>query len=409
MNMPKRFFCALGAAWIALSWAPAPARGDDAYPHGQEPIGTVREVYDGRLYPDIQVNTFRNIQRLFPARELPRQPLAMEDFRMEVAGETYDLYDVLSLNRVSGFLVLQRGAIRFEKYLLGNTERTRWMSMSVVKSMTAALIGAAIHDGFIDSIDDPVVNYLPQFEGSAYDGVTVRQLLMMASGVAWNEAYTDPGSDRRRMLEAQIAQRPGAILDLMAGLPRAAEPGTRWNYSTGETQLAGALVQAATGKHVADYLSEKLWAPMGMEADASWWLDSPDGMEIGGSGLSATLRDYARFGLFMLHDGVIDGRRVLPEGWMAEAGSPQVIGGKEVEYGYMLWPLHGDSYSAVGIFGQFVFVDPAIDLVVAMWSAQPKPGGKDGVDEYRFLAALSQYFADRQPAADFDQHGARVW
>jgi CubicO group peptidase (beta-lactamase class C family) len=375
------------------------------YRHEQEAIGSVREVYDGRLYPDVQVNTFRNIHRLFPtrtvaagpqSRPLPSRPLDLADFAFESGGERYDLYDVLSLNRVSGLVILQDGAVRFEKYLLGNDERTRWMSMSVVKSMTATLVGCAIQDGLIESLDDPVVRYLPRFEGTAYDGVTVRQLLMMASGVAWNETYTDPTSDRRRMLEAQISQQPGAILDLMAGLPRAAEPGERWNYSTGETQLVSALVQAASGKPVADYLSEKLWAPMGMESDASWWLASPGGLEIGGSGLSATLRDYARFGQFLLDDGVIDGERVLPEGWVAEAGSPKVIGGAPVDYGYMLWPLHGRSYAAIGIFGQFVFVDPNTELVVAMWSAQPKPVGKEGVDEYAFFESLTAYFANLQ-------------
>lgn len=371
------------------------------YAHANEPIGSVRQIYDGRLYPDIQVNTFRNIDRLFPTRtvrrgaevrELPRGESALEDFRFEANGETYDLYDVLSLNRVSGMLVIKDGRVVFEKYLLGNDRRTRWMSMSVVKSMTAILIGAAIRDGHIKSIDDPIVDYLPGFRGTAYDGVTVKHLLQMASGVAWNETYTDPTSDRRRMLEAQIGQRPGEILDLMGALPRAAEPGTRWNYSTGETHVAGALVAAATGMPVADYLSQKIWSRAGMEADANWWLESPGGLEVGGSGLSATLRDYARFGLFMLEDGVIGGARVLPEGWMQAAGSRQEIGGETVEYGYMLWPLHGNSYAAIGIFGQFVFVDPDLDLVVAMWSAQPKPVGKEGVDEYVFLEALSRYF-----------------
>ena len=373
------------------------------YPHDDEAIGTVREIYDGRLYPDIQVNTFRNIHRLFPTRTvaagpeprpLPRRPMELADFAFETGDERYDLYDILSLNRVSGLLILEDGVVRFEKYLLGNDERTRWMSMSVVKSMTATLVGAAIQDGLIESLDDPVVRYLPRFEGTAYDGVTVRQLLMMASGVAWNETYTDPTSDRRQMLEAQIGQQPGAILELMAGLPRAAEPGERWNYSTGETQLVGALVQAATGKPVAQYLSEKLWVPMGMESDATWWLASPDGLEIGGSGLSATLRDYARFGQFLLDVGVVYGVRVLPEGWVADASSPKVIGGATVDYGYMLWPLHGRSFAALGIFGQFVFVDPDTRLVVAIWSAQPKPVGKEGVDEYVFFEALSAYFRE---------------
>jgi len=377
------------------------AVADGDYRHGHEPIGSVREVYDGRLFPDIQVNTFRNIDRLFPTRTVRRGPvvsplqvntITLGDFAFESGGKRYDLYDVLSLNRVSGLLIVQDGEIRFEQYLLGNDESTRWMSMSVVKSITGVLVGAAIQDGLIESIDDLLVRYLPQFAGSAYDGVTIRQLLMMASGVAWNETYTDPASDRRRMLEAQIKQQPNAILDLMAALPRAAEPGTRWNYSTGETHIVGALVQAATGRPVAEYLSEKLWAPLGMESDATWWLDSPGGLEVASSGLSATLRDYARFGLFLLRDGVIDGKRVLPEGWVEQASTPKVIGGEKVDYGYLLWPLHDRSYAAIGIFGQFVFVDPDRNLVVAMWSAQPKPTDREGVDEYLFLQALSNYF-----------------
>ena len=377
------------------------AAEEPVYRHASEQIGTVRQIYDGKLYPDIQVNTFRNIDRLFPTRtvargdtvsRLPVSSRPLQDFSYTVDDSTYDLYDVLSLNRVGGMIIIHNGEIMFETYQLGNDEHTRWMSMSVAKSMTATLIGAAIHDGAINSIDDPIVTYLPRFEGTAYDGVTVRNLLQMTSGVAWNETYTDPASDRRSMLEAQIGQQPGAILELMASLPRAAEPGSVWNYSTGETQVAGALVQAAIGKPVAEYLSEKIWSPMGMEADANWWLESPDGLEIGGSGLSATLRDYARFGLFMLNDGVINGERVLPEGWMDAASTPKTVAGETVDYGYMLWPLHGRSYAAEGIFGQYVFVDPDTNLVVVMLSAQSKPIGLAGLNEYVFLQALSEFF-----------------
>ena len=175
----------------------------------------------------------------------------------------------------------------------------------------------------------------------------------------------------------------------MAGLSRAAEPGRRWNYSTGETHIVGALVRAATGKHLADYLSEKIWARMGMESDATWWLDSPDGLEVGGSGLSATLRDYGRFGMFMLKRGVIGGEATLPDGWLDEASAPKTVNGETVQYGYMLWPLRNGIYSAIGIFGQFVYVNPAKNLVVAMWGAQPKPEKKHVVDEYEFFAALS--------------------
>ncbi|MBU2039615.1 MAG: beta-lactamase family protein [Gammaproteobacteria bacterium] len=398
----SRYRHASPAVFFLLIGSLTQAAEETLYRHANEPIGTVRQIYDGKLYPDIQVNTFRNIDRLFPTRTvargdtvsgLPVSSRPLQDFSYTVDDSTYDLYDVLSLNRVGGMIIIHNGEIMFETYQLGNDEHTHWMSMSVAKSMTATLIGAAIHDGAINSIDDPIVTYLPRFQGSAYDGVTVRNLLQMTSGVAWNETYTDPASDRRSMLEAQIGQQPGAILDLMASLPRAAAPGSVWNYSTGETQVAGALVQAAIGKPVAEYLSEKIWSPMGMQADANWWLESPDGLEIGGSGLSTTLRDYARFGLFMLNDGVINGERVLPEGWMDAASTPKTVAGETVDYGYMLWPLHGRSYAAEGIFGQYVFVDPDTHLVVVMLSAQSKPIGLAGLNEYVFLQALSEFFS----------------
>jgi CubicO group peptidase (beta-lactamase class C family) len=391
---------AWSGAWVALLLLASTAGATGTYRHGDEPIGSVRAVYDGRLLPDIQVNTFRNIHRLFPTRTvhagdqprpLPLAPRPLEQLSFEAGGRRWDLYDVLSLNRVAGLLVLKDGAIAYEYYGFGNDRETRWQSMSVVKSMTATLVGMAIADGYIDSLDDNIVRYLPRFEGSAYDGVSVRELLQMASGVRWNETYTDPASDRRAMLEAQLAQEPGAILALMASLPRAAEPGQRWNYSTGETQLAGALVAAASDMPVADYLSQKIWRPAGMEADASWWLASPGGLEIGGSGLSATLRDYARFGQFMLEQATVDGASTLPEGWLAAATGAQRIGGELVDYGYMWWPLAEGAYAAIGIFGQFVYVHPADRLVIALWGAQPKPEGAAPVDEYLFFRAVAAF------------------
>jgi CubicO group peptidase (beta-lactamase class C family) len=396
----------LGIAGLVGLLAGAAPSPQVVNPHASEPIGTVREVYDGRLLPDILVNTFRNIDRLFPTRTVrPGQyvyPLPAGNTRLGSVpftskGKNYDLYDYLSLNRVSGLLVLKNGRIALETYQLGNTERTRWMSMSVVKSITATLIGAAIKDGHITSLDDPVTRYLPELASSAYDGVSVRNLLQMASGVKWNEEYTDPGSDRRHMLEAQLAQRPGGVLALMARLPRAAAPGSRWNYSTGETQVAGALLRAAVKMPLAEYLSDRIWARFGMESDATWWLESPDGLEVGGSGLSATLRDYGRFGMFLAGDGKAGGEQILPVGWVKEAGSPKVVGGKSVDYGYMLWPipnrrgtLHEDAFEAVGIFGQHIYVNPREQVVVVVWGALPKPTGKEVIEDSDFFAAVGR-------------------
>lgn len=374
--------------------------------HGKERIGTVQQVYDGALMPDVQANTFRNIDRLFSTRTikrgknvypLPKADVQLKNFSFTSNGKNYDLYDYASINRVSGLLVIKNGKIAFEDYELGNNENTRWMSMSVVKSITATLVGIAIQDGFIKSIDDLVTQYLPELKGSAYDGVSVRNLLQMASGVQWNETYTDPASDRRKMLEVQNAQTPGAVLQLMAQLPRAAAPGTRWNYSTGETHVAGALVRAAVGKPVAQYLSERIWAKFGMESDATWWLESPKGLEVGGSGLSATLRDYGRFGLFLMGGGKVGNEQLLPPGWVADAGSPKMVDGKSVDYGYMLWPIpksagtpNEGAFEARGIFGQHVYMNPRENTVIVVWGALPKPTGKNTINDNDFFAAAVQ-------------------
>jgi CubicO group peptidase (beta-lactamase class C family) len=370
-----------------------------------EKIGTVTEVYDGTLTSDIQVRTFRHIDRLFPVHVvkhgthvLALPPAAKRLPRLEFTsgGRSYDLIDYMALNRVTALLVLKEGKIAYEDYEMGNDEKTRWMSMSMVKSITSSLMGAAIQQGYIHGIDDPVTQYVAKLKGSAYDGVSIRYLLQMASGVKWDETYTNPASDRRRMLEAQIAQQPGAILDLMSKLPRAGAPGTIWNYSTGETFVAGAVVRAAAGRPLAQYLSERIWTKVGMEADATWWLESPDGLEIGGSGLSATLRDYGRFGLFLMNDGVANGERILPEGWVRDAGSSKTIGGKVVDYGYMIWPFSASSgavnagaFQALGIYGQHIYVNPREHVVIVVWGALPKPTDKEVIDDADFFAAAT--------------------
>lgn len=380
-----------------------PNPGDPSYPHSSEPIGSVRQIYDGVLPPDMAINTFRNTDRLFPTRRiatraaaypLPRAAVPLNDVRFAAGGGTAGLQTYLDGNRVAGLLVLKDGKIANETYRYGNTERTRWMSMSVAKSIVSTLIGAAVKDGHIASIDDPVTRYVPRLVGSAYDGVTVRQVLMMSSGVRWNETYTDPSSDRRQLLEVQIAQKPGAAMDLMARLPRQAAPGSVNNYSTGETQVAGEVLHGAIKKPLGNYLSEKIWSRFGMEAEANWWLLSPDGMEVGGSGINATLRDYGRFGQFILNDGMIGNERIVPEGWIAEATSPKTLGtGAALDYGYLWWMAGGASradaaFVAIGINGQYIYVNRKERVVIVVLGAQPQPSGGGAVNPTVFFDAV---------------------
>jgi CubicO group peptidase (beta-lactamase class C family) len=374
------------------------------YPFAHEAIGSAEQVYAGNLRPDIAVATYRNIDRLFPSRvikagghpsELPVAPTPMADLTFSYQGRAYTLKEFLALDSITGLLVIKNGRIVHESYQRGNTEQTRWMSMSMAKSVTSTLAGIAINEGRIKSLDAQVVDYVPTLKGSAYDGVTIRNLLMMASGVQWTETSTDPNSDRRLLLRTQIAQQPGAAMALMRGLPRAAAPGSVFNYNTGEAQVLGEVVHAAVGKPLAQYLSEKIWQPYGMETDASWWLDSPNGMEVAGSGISATLRDYGRFGLFFMNGGMVDGKSILPPGWVHDATTSKTLAnGKAAGYGYMWWTastkgsLQDGAYAAIGIQGQNIYVDPVQKVVIVTFGAQPKPLNKDAINPMVFFDAV---------------------
>jgi CubicO group peptidase (beta-lactamase class C family) len=366
-------------------------------------VAGAREMFDGAMRPNVEVSTFSHSDKLFPVRvvkrgekvrELPRAKTALKNVRFESGGKTYDLFDYLALNRVAGLLVLKNGEIALEDYELGAGPETRWTSFSMAKSVVSTMIGAALKDGSIASLDDPVTKYVPALKGGVYEDVTVRNVIQMASGVKWDETYTDPKSDRRKLLDIQLAEKPGSVLAFMNGLQRAGAPGTIWNYNTGETAVVGAVLDGATKKPLAEYVSEKIWKPWGMEADAEWWLESPNGMAWGGSGLEARLRDFARIGLLAAADGVIDGKRVVPEGWFEEAGSGKEIGGKRVEYGYLWWTfpkgdeVHGGAFEARGIFGQHMYINPREKVVIVVWSARPKPTGGTVIDDRAFFGAV---------------------
>lgn len=400
----RGFSRALIASVLVLSISPTVAAETQASGLTPPDVAPVRSIYSGKVAPDLQAETFRHIEKLFPTRvvrrgeevrPLPRYSKQLTDVIFESRGRTYDLFDYLSRNRVAGLLVLKDGQIALEDYELGNNASTRWLSMSVVKSISSTLVGMAIQDGHIKSINDPVTAYLPELKGSAYEGASIRDILHMASGVKWNETYTDPTSDRRKMLDLQIEQQPGTILKQMSQLPRAGAPGKVWNYSTGETHIVGALVRAAVGKPVADYLSERIWSKAGMESNATWWLESPAGLEVGGSGLSATLRDYGRFGLFFLNEGLVDGKQLLPRDWRRDATTPQQIDGKRIDYGYMWWllgpdagPIHDGAFEAIGIFGQYIYINPKENVVIVVQSSRSKPEGGEVIRDDDFFAGV---------------------
>lgn len=274
--------------------------------------------------------------------------------------------------RTAGLVIIQDGKVRLEKYGLEFGAQGRWTSFSVAKSFTSTLVGAAIKDGFIKSIDDKVSDYIPGLKGSVYDDVSIQQLLTMTSGVKWNEDYEDKNSDVALFNEHKAEPGVDVTVSYLRKLTREEPAGRKWVYKTGETNLIGVLVSSATKKSLADYLSEKIWVPFGMEQDASWLLGNT-GHEIGGCCVQASTRDFARFGLFMLGGAKVGGKSVVPEDWITPATTRQVdIGYPGKGYGYQWWTYDDGSFAAQGIFGQGIFIDPKRKLVIASNSNWPK-------------------------------------
>ena len=275
-----------------------------------------------------------------------------------------DLDAYLAGQRSAALLVVHDGKLRMERYGLGFDGDGRWTSFSVAKSFTSTLVGAALKDGFIKSLDDKVSLYIPELKGSAYDEVSVRQLLTMTSGVKWNEDYDDPNSDVAKFNNHKPEAGTEALVSYMRQLPREVPAGTRWLYSTGETNLVGMLVQKATQKPLASYLAEKVWGPAGMEQQATWLL-SKTGQEIGGCCVQASPRDYARMGQFILNGAKVNGQSIVPEDWLAQATTKRAdIGTPGRGYGYQWWTYDDGSFTARGIFGQGIFIDPKRKLVI---------------------------------------------
>lgn len=272
-----------------------------------------------------------------------------------------DVITYMQAEHLAGVLVLQNGTVRNERYGQGLARNGHWTGFSMTKAMTDTLAGAALLQGRLHSLDDTVTTYLPEMTGSAYDGVTVRQLMTMTSGVRWNENYTTADADNVRLYTTHVAPGKNTTVEYMRTLQRASSPGSVWHYNTGETDLLGVLLRRATGKTLAEQLSSAVWSNAGMERDASWIANAAGaaGEEFGGSGLSATLRDWGRLGLWVM-DG---GKGHVPDNWFAEATRAQVKAAGAA-YGYGWWPQPDGSVAALGIFGQSMLIDPQRKLVI---------------------------------------------
>ncbi len=401
-----------GRASLAMGSAPAVDRVPDSAQCQLLGLSTCPQPFDAVL-PAAEtmlswdqrsrIIGFRNTYRLYPgdvfrtrggtAYPLPaaNDPMPSVHYRLE--GHTYGLADYLRRESVTGLLILKEGRVVYEHYGNGNTATTLWTSRSVAKSIVSILVGMAIKEGLIASVTDPVTRYLPELKGSAWDGVTLRDLLQHTSGVAWNEHYGDPHSDFARLTRCESSPKAyQCVWRLVSTLKRrpGTHPGAVWSYNTAGAWLVGRVLEKATGMTIAQYLETRLWSRYAMQTDGVWEALVKGQVDFGGHGFNATLRDWGRFGLFVAGGGKLaDGEDLLPPDWIAQsvtwtkAKGSVAPGTPDGQFGYQWWfggvdPNHRDtddvtrtaqqSFWAEGIYGQTIAIDPSESLVMVQWS-----------------------------------------
>lgn len=336
---------------------------------------------------DKVASNFSAMERIFPAHQIEKsvrpQPWP-EDIHplpasLVVHGQSYDLDPFLNLTRTTSLTVLHKGTILAETFSQGYTRQSRATSFSVAKSFVSTLIGVALHKGWIRDLNDDVTLYLPELRNTSWQGVRIVDLLQMSSGTGFTEDYSDETTDAFTIFDRMFVGLNG-IDALTATYSRATEPGTSFHYASINTHVLSMVLRRMSGKSLADLLQTELWEKLGAEADASWLADL-HGSEIGFWGLNARPRDFARLGQLMLNDGVSpSGERILPQGWVQQAtipSRPDLVPGEINNvwgYQYQWWapaPASAGDYSAIGIWGQFIYVDPSRDVVIVKTSADP--------------------------------------
>jgi hypothetical protein len=314
-------------------------------------------------------------------------------------GEERETQTFLDETDTVALLVLHDGATVYENYWLTGGPDVHWMSMSVGKSFVSALVGIAVAEGHIDSIQDSITKYVPSLAGSAYDGVRIKDILQMSSGARWDEDYSDPESDIMRFIYA--FGTGGSLNDFTATLVREHEPGTYNYYNSMDTQALGMLLVATTGQSLSTYAEKKLWEPLGMERDA-YWITDDSGMEMAAGGLQVTARDYAKLGQLYLQGGKWRGQQIVPADWVHDSitpDAPHIMPGLDPEYpvgyGYQWWVPQGDDgeFSAIGVYNQFIYVNPAKRLVIVKLSANSGYGLTDDDTSWRELESIELFRA----------------
>jgi CubicO group peptidase (beta-lactamase class C family) len=363
----------------------------------------------GALLPQLyMVGDYSHYDTVWPshlvARPTASSPLARAADEITLTyryqDRSYTLEDYLQRNPTTGLLIARDETILFEHYQYGRTDHDRLLSQSMAKTVTSMLLGIAVSEGAIRSIDQPASDYVPELAGTEYGKTSIRALLHMSSGVAFTEVY-DGADDSAKLGSLRFGPtNPGAAKALAMFNTREAPPATRFHYASSETQVLGLVLANAVHMPLASYLQSRIWQPMGAEADATWVLDS-GGIEIASGGISATLRDWARFGLLLAHDGAWNGGQIVPRQWMLDATSVEAAylapgtATRSYGYGYQVWLRRGGrrQFALLGVHGQTIIVDPLVHLVLVHTAVRLKAAGDPALAELNalWLALVARY------------------
>ena len=346
------------------------------------------------------VGALSHFDTLFPARVIaaPKATVrlgraaAEPSIRYRYAGQSLTLDQYLDRHPVTGFLIAKGTSILVERYQYARTDKYRLTSFSMAKTIVALLLGIAAKEGAIRSIDELAQAYVPGLEGSEYGRTPIAALLQMSSGVAFSEVYTDPASDVATLARLTLGQEAqgGSLAAVTRFNRRVAPSGLHFSYSSAETVVLGLVLAQATRRTLSDYAREKLWQPLGAEADATWSIDAT-GQEVAFAYFNAVLRDWARLGLMLAHDGVWAGRSIVPREWLlasttiAPGDDHLRLGPPWSGYGYQTWLVAGKRrmFALRGYRGQFVIVDPEAKLVLVQTAAR---SGSDWAADGELLA-----------------------
>ncbi|MEO6378808.1 MAG: serine hydrolase [Caulobacteraceae bacterium] len=371
-----------------------------------QPSPAVREYRMHMFDPPVTTLANRTAELMFDTRTvaagahpspLPAslKPLAF-DYNFE--GKSLPAAAFAERTMTDALLVIKDGRLVHEAYFNRTNDKTRFMSYSMGKSFNSIMAGVAIADGKIGSVNDPILKYMPELKGTGYDGLTLKHLLWMRTGVDWNDNFFMPGRARDAHVAAFVDNKQRYVA-AAAGMKRTRPPGQQFNYNSIEAALVGEIVSRATGRTLASYLSDKVWKPAGMERDAFYVLDGPPdvGKEFTAGAFNATLRDYGRVGLMMMNEGRANGRQIVPAAWVKESSTPGPGSARDdsnTGYAYLWWTVQGErAYTMLGGEGQFVYVDPEHRTVIVKLSHIPVgvEGAKATSETWAFLKAAAAW------------------